>query len=62
MLFLGCLLLGALRLQFYFNEIKSIFCLLQVKFQHVGCTASRFANRLAKQGVDRSSDLHAFTM
>lgn len=46
----------------YSNEIKSIFSLLKVKLQHIGQAANSFRDALPKLGVDRSSDLLAFTM
>ena len=48
-------------LQFYVNEIRALSSMIQVVFQHVGRSANGFADSLAKQGVDRSSDLVAFT-
>ena len=50
------------RFQFYFNEIRVLASLIQVNFQHVGRSANGFADSLAKQGVDRSSNLVAFIM
>lgn len=37
------------RFQFYFNEIKHIFYLIHIKFQHVGRAANSFADALVKQ-------------
>lgn len=47
------------RFQFYFNEIRFLSSLIRVEFQHVGRMANGFVYALAKQGVDRSSDLLA---
>lgn len=48
------------RFQFYFNEINSFLAWCQ--FQHIGGSMNSFANALAKQGVDRSSDFIAVTL
>ena len=50
------------RFQFYLNEIRALASSIQVKFQHVGRLANGFADLLAKQGLDRSSNLVAFIM
>lgn len=50
------------RFQFYFNEIKYLSPLFCVTFQHIGRMANSFADLIVKQGVDRSSELVAFTM
>lgn len=50
------------RFQFYLNEIRVLTFSIQVKFQHVRRSANGFADSLAKQGVDRSSNLMAFTV
>lgn len=48
------------RLQFYFNEIKTLSSLVIVEFHHVGQSANSFADSLAKQGVDTAIPLVAF--
>ena len=50
------------RFQFYLNEIRALASSIQVKFRHVGRSANGFANLLAKQGVDRSSNSVAFIL
>ena len=48
--------------QFYLNEIRALSSSIQVSFIHVGRAANGFADSLAKQGVDRSSNFLAFSM
>lgn len=48
------------RLQFYFNEIKTLSTLVIVEFHHVGRSANSFAYSLAKQGVDTAIPLVGF--
>lgn len=50
------------RFRIYSNEIKSILSSIQVKFQHVRWEANSFVDTLAKEGVDISSNLLAFTL
>ena len=50
------------KFQFYMNEIRALSPMIQVVLKHVGRSANGFADSLAKQGVDRSSDLVAFTL
>lgn len=50
------------RFQFYLIEIKALLSSIQVAFQHVGRSANSVADSLAKQGLDRSFNLLAFTV
>lgn len=50
------------RLQFLFNEIKSLSSSISLELKHTWWTANGFADSLAKQEVDKSSPLVAFTM
>ena len=50
------------KFQFYLNKIRALSSSIQVSFIHVERAANGFANSLAKQGVDGSSNFLAFTM
>ena len=49
------------KFQFYVNEIRAQSSPIQAVFHHVGRSANGFVDSLAKEGVDRSSDLVVFT-
>lgn len=50
------------RFHFCFNEILSLFVLMEVSFKHLGHSANGFADALAKQRVEKFSDLMAITI